>query len=162
MLAAAVATRKLASYEANAAATDDDETETNQYGEAFNDMDTLDDDEDEPTAGAEWASFDPELESRVAENYGVGEGWVEDDAFHTRLVLAFAGIAAAVTDVATLAKVVQADVPATVEADAAVLYIRDSTTEELWCFRCVRELSPPTLSHYCRRWVCVWRAPRLV
>ena len=78
-----VATRKLASYEANAAATDDDETETNQYGEAFNDMDTLDDDEDEPTAGAEWASFDPELESRVAENYGVGEGWVEDDAFHT-------------------------------------------------------------------------------
>ena len=87
---------------------------------------------------------------------------VEDDAFHTRLVLAFAGIAAAVTDVATLAKVVQADVPATVEADAAVLYIRDSTTEELWCFRCVRELSPPTLSHSCRRWVCVWRAPRLV
>ena len=38
-------------------------------------------DDDADTDG--WTTFDPEIESQVAENYGVGDGWVEDDAFHT-------------------------------------------------------------------------------
>jgi hypothetical protein len=78
--AVTVGARKLAEYE-EGTATDDDETETNQYGESFSQMNLLDDDTKD--SGNEWESWDPELESKVADNYGVGDGWVEDDAFHT-------------------------------------------------------------------------------
>jgi hypothetical protein len=61
---------------------------------------------------------------------------VEDDAFRTRLQLAFAGIAAAVTDLRTLSSVVESELHHAVDGSAAVLWLWDAGERTMWCYRC--------------------------
>ena len=77
-----------------------------------------------------------------------------DAAFRARLVCAYAGMAAAVTDIAGLATVVGNDTPGILDAAVTVMYIRDAATDELWCFRFAHlhaTSDVPTLSRHCTR-----------
>ncbi len=58
-----------------------------------------------------------------------------DEAFRARLLLAYAGIAAAVNDVRTLSNVVEAEAYHAVDAAVAVLFVWDGGSQSLWCYR---------------------------
>jgi hypothetical protein len=73
---------------------------------------------------------------------------VEDAAFRTRLQLAFAGIAAAVTDLRTLGRVVEAEVYHPLDGSAAVLWVWDAATRSMWCYRCVRGVYCTCMFHW--------------
>jgi GAF domain-containing protein len=70
---------------------------------------------------------------RELEEQSVASATLQTDRYITKLLLNFAGVAAAVNDLPSLAAIVERHVPHILDGEAAVLYLLDHDTGEMWC-----------------------------